>query len=404
MELGPILRSLLRNKTGAILIALQIMVTLTVIVNAIYIIQERSQHMARPSGLDEANLTHILSIGYGEDFNAESATDNDLRVLREMTGVADATVINAIPVSNSGSSNGYMVEPGRLELLVMAAQYRSDDHAISTMGLDLIAGENFSPNEIVRHEPGTTRSDTSVIITRAMAEALYPDTAVESTIGRIFYAGDDQALQIKGIVEKLQTPWPGADFVENSIIYPEIELDGGNYYLIRHQPGYRDENLPRVEEVLAAQNYSRVLRENQTLEQTRIITFIPDSAMTRILTIVVSILMFITGLGIVGLAVFTINRRRRQIGTRRALGAGHSQILRYFLVENFVISAAGVVLGAMMTIALNIFLVQNFDLAPLEWYFVPIGMAVLLVLGQLAVVGPAWRASRMSPATATRNV
>lgn len=404
MEFGPILRSLLRNKTGAILIALQIMVTLTVIVNAIYIIQERSQHMAKPSGLDEANLTHIRSIGYGENFNAETATDNDLRVLREMSGVADATVINAIPVSDSGSSNGYMVEPGRLELAVMAAQYRSDDRAISTMGLELIAGENFSPNEIVRREPGTSRENTSVIVTRAMAEALYPDDPFASTIGRIFYSADNTALQIKGIVAKLQVPWPSTDFVENSVIYPEIDLNGANYYLIRHQPGYRDENLPRVEETLAAQNYSRVLRDNQTFEQTRTTTFIPDNAMTQILTIVVSILMFITGLGIVGLAVFTINRRRRQIGTRRALGAGHLQILRYFLVENFVISAAGVLLGAMMTIALNIFLVQNFDLAPLEWYFVPTGMAVLLILGQLAVVGPAWRASRMSPATATRNV
>jgi putative ABC transport system permease protein len=404
MELGPIFRSLLRNKTGAVLIALQIMVTLTVMVNAIYIIQERAQHMARPSGLDEANITHIRSIGYGESFNAETSTDNDLRVLREMSGVEDATVINAISVSNSGSSNGYTVEPGRLELLVMAAQYRSDDHAIATMGLNLIAGENFSPNEVVRREPGTSRADTSVIVTRAMAEALYPDEPAESTIGRIFYSVDDNALQIKGIVEKLQAPWPTTDFVENSIIYPEIDLGGANYYMIRHTPGYRDENLPRIEETLAAQNYSRVLRDNQTFEQTRIITFIPDNAMTQILTIVVSILMFITGLGIVGLAVFTINRRRRQIGTRRALGAGHLQILRYFLVENFVISAAGVLLGAMMTVGLNIFLVQNFDLAPLQWYFVPVGMILLLVLGQMAVAGPAWRASRMSPATATRNV
>lgn len=404
MEFGPILRSLLRNKTGALLIALQIMVTLTVIVNAIYIIQERSQHMAKPSGLDEENITHILSIGYGESFNAEATTDNDLRVLRGMTGVADATVINAIPVSDSGSSNGYMVEPGRLELAVMAAQYRSDDHAISTMGLELVAGDNFSPNEIVRHEPGTARTDTSVIVTRAMAEALYPDDAAETTIGRIFYAADDRALQIKGIVERLQVPWPSADFAENSVIYPEIELDGGNYYLIRHEPGYRGENLPRVEETLAAQNETRVLRENQTFEQTRAITFIPDNAMTSILSIVVTILMFITGLGIVGLAVFTINRRRRQIGTRRALGAGHMQILRYFLVENFIISIAGVIFGAIMTVALNMFLVNNFDLAPLQWYFVPVGMAVLLALGQLAVVGPAWRASRMSPATATRNI
>ena len=38
MEIGPILRSLLRNKLGALLIALQIAFTMTVIINAVFII------------------------------------------------------------------------------------------------------------------------------------------------------------------------------------------------------------------------------------------------------------------------------------------------------------------------------------------------------------------------------
>ena len=52
MEWGPIWRAMLRNKTGAILIALQIAVTLAIMVNAISIIQERAEAMARPSGVD----------------------------------------------------------------------------------------------------------------------------------------------------------------------------------------------------------------------------------------------------------------------------------------------------------------------------------------------------------------
>ncbi|MDH3849067.1 MAG: cell division protein FtsX, partial [Gammaproteobacteria bacterium] len=55
MEIGPIWRSMLRNKGGFILIAVQIAVTMTIMVNAVAIIQERSVDMARPSGLDEAN-------------------------------------------------------------------------------------------------------------------------------------------------------------------------------------------------------------------------------------------------------------------------------------------------------------------------------------------------------------
>jgi putative ABC transport system permease protein len=64
MEIGPIIRALLRNRLGVILIAAQIAFTLTVIVNAVHIIVDRAERMARPSGVDEANLFVIRSVGY----------------------------------------------------------------------------------------------------------------------------------------------------------------------------------------------------------------------------------------------------------------------------------------------------------------------------------------------------
>ena len=59
MEIGPIWRAMMRNKTGAILIALQIAVTMAIMVNAVSIMQERSRMMARPSGVDENNIFSI---------------------------------------------------------------------------------------------------------------------------------------------------------------------------------------------------------------------------------------------------------------------------------------------------------------------------------------------------------
>ena len=109
-------------------------------------------------------------------------------------------------------------------------------------------------------------------------------------------------------------------------------------------------------------------------------------------------------MGIVGLAVFSINRRRKQIGTRRALGATRFSILRYFMTENLIISAAGVTLGAIMTVGFNMFLVQTFNMPRIDWFYAPIGMLALLLLGQLAVIGPARSAAAITPALATRSV
>src|SRR5690606_32351565 len=109
-------------------------------------------------------------------------------------------------------------------------------------------------------------------------------------------------------------------------------------------------------------------------------------------------------MGIVGLAVFSINRRRKQIGTRRALGATRAEILRYFLLENAMITGLGVIAGAVLTIGFNIFLVQTFNMPRIDWYYTPLGMLALLLVGQLAVIGPSRGAANITPALATRSV
>lgn len=403
MEIGPIFRALMRNKLGVILIAAQIAFTLTVIVNAVYIINDRSERMARPSGTDEANLFFISSIGYGDNYNEAVITAEDLNMIRQLPGVVSATVTNAIPVSGSGSSTGMSTVAGRLEGVVPTALYTVDEQAVSTLGLELVAGRDFTATDVSYRDDTIARGDNQIIITVAMAEALFPDEGMQA-VGRSIYDVNGNASVIIGLVERLQAPWPESTFVENSMLIPEVYDDNSAMYLVRTEPGQRDRLMVEIEERLAASGHSRILRNNRSLEETRAESYRLDSVMSTILMAVIGTLMFITAMGIVGLAVFSINRRRKQIGTRRALGASRADILRYFLLENLLISSTGVVAGAILAIAFNLFLVQTFDMSRIDWYYAPIGMLVLLILGQLSVIGPASSASRISPALATRSV
>ena len=74
------------------------------------------------------------------------------------------------------------------------------------------------------------------------------------------------------------------------------------------------------------------------------------------------------------------------------------------MLENFLISTVGVVGGAVLAVGLNLWMVEAFNLTPLAWYVIPAAMLVLWLVGQLAVLGPARRASRVSPAIATRTI
>ena len=102
-------------------------------------------------------------------------------------------------------------------------------------------------------------------------------------------------------------------------------------------------------------NPGRIVRV-ETLSEVKNETYMVTHAMVKMLTGVIGFLILVTSLGIVGLTSSSVTQRIRQIGTRRALGATKGDIVRYFLVENGVITGFGLVFGialASLTVALE---------------------------------------------------
>jgi putative ABC transport system permease protein len=119
---------------------------------------------------------------------------------------------------------------------------------------------------------------------------------------------------------------------------------------------------------------------------------------------VIVALLIVTALGIVGLASFWVQQRTKQIGIRRALGATKGQILRYFQTENFLLATLGIALGMLGAYGINQLLMSQYELPRLPLLYLPVGALAVWLLGQIAVLGPARRASAVTPAVATRSV
>ena len=401
MELGPIWRAILRNKGSYALIALQIAVTMAIMVNAIAIIQERVANMGRPSGVDEANILTLSSISFVPESDMRSLIDEDLAMLRGMPGVRAAFASNSFPLRGGGWSMGIATEPGPAADGIGTAVYFSDEHALEAYGTTLVEGRNFEHDEIAWNDPDSGRWPATGILTEAVARELFPD-AEGSYVGKTVYINENDPVKIVGIIDRLQAPWGGWERVENSMLVPLRRDDEYVRYIIRAEPGYIDELIPQIEAALAL-NTDRIIEDVRTMTEVRERNYTGDAAMIKILLFIVILLTAITGLGIVGLASFSVSRRTRQIGVRRALGATRPEIMRYFMIENFIISSVGIVAGGIFAVALNIFMVQAFALTPLAWYVVPAAMLILWLVGQAAVAGPARRASAISPAIATRS-
>jgi putative ABC transport system permease protein len=179
---------------------------------------------------------------------------------------------------------------------------------------------------------------------------------------------------------------------------------GAASYLIRAQEGELSGLIPRVEERLLEVEPNRLIQYVQTQEYIVDRIYANDYATMVILTVVMVLMIIITGLGIVGLASFSVSQRTQQIGTRRALGARKRDILRYFFLENLMLTTIGVTVGGVMTYLLSYLLVTQFGGERLDVLYYPGGVAILYILGFIAVFGPARRATSIPPAMATRAV
>lgn len=405
MNIGPIWRAMSRYKAGFILIALQIAVTLTIMVNAFGIIQERSGNIARDSGVDEANTFAFASVLYKEYERDQRKVliDEDLALIRGLPGVASAVATNSFPLRQGGWSMSLSLEPGNITAeSIGTAIYFVDEHGAATFDVGFIDGENFTPNQVTWADPEVLTWPAYGIITEALGKAMWPDEQ-GSYVGKTVYINDNDPVNIVGVVDQLQAPWPGWDSVGQSMLVPQRRASEFVRYVVRAEPGYRDELMPQIESLLANSNKDRIIRDMVTMEETRRLAYLDETAIVTMLGFIVALLTIITGLGIVGLASFNVSRRTRQIGIRRALGATKPAIVRYFMVENSIVSMIGLTIGAGLAIALNIAMVQAFSLQPLSWYVIPAGMIALLLVGQVAVAGPARRASNVPPAIATRS-
>jgi putative ABC transport system permease protein len=406
MELRPILSAMRRNKVGAILITVQMAVTLAILCNGLFIIQQRVASSRRPSGMEETQVFVITNQWVGDQPDLAARQHADMAALRSLPGVVDAYATNSHPMADMGTTDGCSLQPGQVHSTARCAVYLADDHGLATLGVKLIAGRNFTPAEVVDKRFDDLRPPAAVIITRQLAEKLFPG---RSALGESVYLEFQKHLTpVVGIVDKLQVPWSrtggwGSTFFDNSIIEPFRYTSAYSHYMVRVQPGRLTAVMQAARKKLFDVNRARVLEKVRTMTEARAEAYRDDRGLAIILGVVCTALLAVTAFGIVGLTSYWVTQRRRQIGIRRALGATRSAITRYFQTENLIIASTGAALGVALAIALNLWMVNSFEMARLHLSYALIGALVVLLLGQLAVLWPALRAASVPPALATRS-
>lgn len=403
-DLAPILSTLRRHRIAAGLIVLEVALTCTIVTNALHLIQTRVQALNTDSGLVESEIAVLNLRGSKPQLPERTAAivAEDLTRLRALPGIKAATVANQIAYGNNSNNSGVSLEPDNKGLRIGAAQYSADDQMLPTFGLKLLEGRNFRADEVLDNFQAFSVSDPKigqVIINKVMADKLFPG---QSALGKTVYIFGRSPSTVIGVVQTLthtQLHRARDDSGGAAMILP---LRGGGSYILRAEPGQLDAQIKAATAVLEEGDKGRVVTQSQHLTEMRAAFYAQDRAMAWLMGGVCVSLLLVTAMGIVGLASFWVQQRTRMIGTRRALGATEGQILRYFQLENLLLTTTGIVIGLAGAFALSQLLMQSYELPRLPWVYLLAGALTLWALGQLAVWVPARRAARLSAVAALR--
>ena len=144
--------------------------------------------------------------------------------------------------------------------------------------------------------------------------------------------------------------------------------------------------------------------EKVTLEQLAMTMERASRTMTWLLAAVAAVSLLVGGIGIMNITLLSVTERTREIGLRMAMGARRRDVMRQFLFEAVVISAAGGLLGIVVGVIASLGIARS-----LQWATVVSPLSVILAFVVATAVGvffgwyPARRAAQLDPIVALRR-
>ena len=407
----PIVSALKHHKTTVALVVLEIALTCAIVTNALFVIGDRIAAMHLSTGVDDNALVWVRSSPHLDLGQGGKSTDDvpaDLAALRGLPGVESVATSNALPLAGDYWSTSIFRRRGDSKTdLDNVVEYAGSPGLLKTLGIRLSQGRDFLPQEYTNYQLDDSGGDrgvppTVVIITRALADALWPG---QNPLGKTFWLDNagKQAVQVVGVAAQLLNPSiTPAQGTNRNFILPLSSVAYG-IYVLRVRPDLRHAVAQAIPGLLRGIDPGRMIQVN-VYADTVSSYYHNDRALVWLLLVVIGCLLALTALGVVGLSSFWVQQRTRQIGIRRAIGATRRDIVRYFQIENLLIVTLGIVFGTASAVLLNLWLMKHYELPHMALAWTGAGAALMWLLGQLAVLGPALRAANVPPVVATRSV
>lgn len=304
------------------LVVFQFFVSISLLISTIVVKNQLDYMQTVNLGYDREEIVS-LSYHYNMRKSIEGLKSEMLR-----TGVASQVTLAAdMPIHIKA---GYKIFPGGdNDKEIMITGYSVDQDIVSTLGLNILAGENFSKNEVSRTEAYEKGLDFSLMLNESAVREL--GWTPEDAIGRKVSLGGEGLSSIKAVVE---------DFYFNSLHHQVgplaivVDPEQANVILAKLPKGNPSENLSKLESLWLNQypdrpfNYKFVDQEYARMYRS-------EERVGVIFTVFAGIAVFIAIMGLFGLVSYVALRRTREISIRKVMGAKATDVLKVLSADFF---------------------------------------------------------------------
>jgi len=388
--IGPILRALGHRPAAAVLIVLEVGFGFAVSVQAFVLGRWFDRVITDPTGQSEDVFAVWSESAEPDPGDPAVARARDVAVLESVPNVVAVGAVRRVPLNRSLFPR-VVYAGGRLTAVwpVDGARTRQ------VLDVPLLEGRDLTPED-------ASQVPLPVLIDEDLGATLFPG---QRALGQTFNVrGRPQPLIVVGVTGRLRAISAFAPHAHNVLVFPdEPPARRGQAYIVRAAPRTLGPAMAEAQKRLLAAAPARALQISSlrslgaSLDQS-------GRGGVAIFNFMVVLVILVVLSGTFGMLTFLVAERTRQIGMRRALGATRRDVVRYFLLENWLLTSLGLIAGLPLAYGLNVLARLAQPDLYLEWPPLALGVVLFWVTGELAALLPALRAANVPPTVATRTV
>jgi predicted permease len=417
-DLQPALKEGTRGSAGGqhraqgVLVVVQMALTLVLLTGASLLFRTIHNLWQANPGFDTQHLITFkvgLSPAASRTGAATRATYQQLiGRIRQIPGVEAADLTTLVPLSQSSNAGPFWignVEPNYVSEAPRALYYETGPDYLRAMGLPLLRGRFFTPED-------TTVSEPVIVIDSVLARTYFPN---RNPVGQTITVGHWRSARIIGVVAHVRH-WGLGDpdlYTQNQIYISfyqlpdeSVPLFRGNITLIVRTPLDAAAMADAIKPVVYGVDNGQPIYSIRTMPEIVARSMTSERFIMILLGAFAVLALLLATVGIYGVISYSMSRRVREIGIRMALGAEKKDVLLGVINQGLRLAVTGVAIGAVAAVMLTrvlasfshlLYGVQAED--PLTFLAVAL---VLIGAAVLACYVPARRAAKVDPIVALR--